>query len=170
MILQRIPNKNIMIVAMNRSLTHMLLTALAGAVMLSGCDTLQPLTDPKPAPRPTPPSQPRPVTPHVVAPPQAPVISADQLALREGIELYNKGSYSEAIKRLGAPDITGGAKATQVQALKFTAFSYCVSSRQAQCRQAFEKAFRIDPSFDLQPGEHGHPLWGPVFARAKKTK
>jgi hypothetical protein len=26
---------------------------------------------------------------------------------------------------------------------------------------------RLDPSFDLAPGEQGHPLWGPVFVKAK---
>jgi len=174
MILQHIPNKNIMIVAMNRSFARTLLAGLAGAAILSGCDTLKPILDPKPAPRaassPASPSA-RPAAQHTAPPaPPAPVLSAEQQALRDGIEAYNKGAYNEAIKRLSAPEITGGAKATQVQALKFMAFSYCVSSRQVLCRQAFEKAFRIDPAFDLLPGEHGHPLWGPVFAKAKKAK
>jgi hypothetical protein len=56
-----------------------------------------------------------------------------------------------------------------VTALKYTAFSYCVTSRPAQCRQAFDRALRLDPSFDLAPGEHGHPLWGPVFTKAKQA-
>jgi hypothetical protein len=51
------------------------------------------------------------------------------------------------------------------------AFSYCVSARQALCKQQFEKALKLDPAFSLAPGEHGHPLWGPVFERAaKKSK
>jgi hypothetical protein len=50
------------------------------------------------------------------------------------------------------------------------AFSYCVTSRQTLCRQQFEKALKIDPAFDLAPGEKGHPLWGAVFDRAKKRK
>ncbi|MES2014854.1 MAG: TssQ family T6SS-associated lipoprotein [Pseudomonadota bacterium] len=160
---------------MNRSLLRITVAALAGAAILSGCDTL-PLTSPNatpaPAPAPLPPahSQPRPAVANSAPVSQAPVISADQLALKEGIELYNKGSYSEAIKRLGAPEMSSGSKASQVLALKYTAFSYCVSSRQTLCRQAFDKAFKLDPAFDLQPGEHGHPLWGPVFAKAKKAK
>jgi len=96
--------------------------------------------------------------------------SSDQLALKEGIELYNNGDYNAAIKRLGAPDIANGPKAGQLEAIKYTAFSYCVTSRQTLCRQQFEKALKLDPNFDLAPGEHGHPLWGPVFARAKKGK
>lgn len=174
MILQHIPNKNIMIVPMNRSLARTLLAGLAGATILSGCDTLKPILDPKPAPRTAsaPASPPaRPAAQHAApAPSPAPAVSSEQQALKDGIEAYNKGAYNEAIKRLSAPEISGGSKATQVQALKFTAFSYCVSSRQLLCRQAFEKAFRIDPAFDLLPGEHGHPLWGPMFAKAKKAK
>lgn len=162
-----------MIVAMNRSLARTLLAGLAGAAILTGCDTLKPILSPKPAPRaastPVSPA-PRPAAQHAAQPAPAPVASNEQQALRDGIEAYNKGAYNEAIKRLSAPEISGGAKATQVQALKFMAFSYCVSSRQVLCRQAFEKAFRIDPAFDLLPGEHGHPLWGPVFAKAKKAK
>lgn len=90
--------------------------------------------------------------------------------LKEGIALYNNGDYNGAIRRLGLADVTGGPKATQLEALKYTAFSYCVTSRQTLCRQQFEKALKLDSSFDLEPGEHGHPLWGPVFVKAKKSK
>lgn len=98
-----------------------------------------------------------------------PVVTDEQSGLKEGIDLYNRGSFNDAIKRLGAPEVTGGAKATQLEALKYTAFSYCVTSRQVLCRQAFEKAFKLDRSFNLAAGEHGHPLWGPAFARAKRN-
>ncbi len=90
--------------------------------------------------------------------------------LKEGIAMYNNGDYNDAIKRLGASDVTGGSRATQVEALKYTAFSYCLTSRQTLCRLQFEKALKLDPSFDLEAGEHGHPLWGPVFVKAKKSK
>ena len=96
--------------------------------------------------------------------------SATPAGLKEGIAMYNNGDYNNAIKRLGAADVTGGSKATQLAALKYTAFSYCVTSRQTLCRQQFDKALKLDPSFDLDPGEHGHPLWGPVFTKAKKGK
>ena len=154
-------------------LARFLIAALSGTVLLTGCETLQPLVSPKPAPAHVPPPATHSTAKPAAAPvpaPQAPALSPDQLALRDGIELYNKGSYSEAIKRLAAPEIAASSKPTQVQALKYTAFSYCVSGRQTQCRAAFEKAFKLDPAFDLQPGEHGHPLWGPAFAKAKKAK
>jgi hypothetical protein len=90
--------------------------------------------------------------------------------LMNGIALYNNGDYNGAIRRLGLADVTGGSKTTQLAALKYTAFSYCLTSRQTLCRQQFDKALKLDSSFDLEPGEHGHPLWGPVFVKAKKGK
>ena len=126
------------------------LTVLACAVLLGACASTPPAAPP--------------------APPAAPTPSAGQLALNDGIALYNKGQFNEAIKRLGAPEIGAGGKATQLAALKYMAFSYCVTNRATLCRQQFEKAVKLDPAFDLAPGEHGHPLWGPQFARARKGK
>lgn len=94
----------------------------------------------------------------------------DQIALREGIRLYNEGDFNGAIKRLNSNDIRGNSPLrTRVDALKYTAFSYCVTSRPKQCEQAFEKILKIDPDFDLESGEQGHPLWGPAFERAKRN-
>jgi tetratricopeptide (TPR) repeat protein len=94
----------------------------------------------------------------------------DQAALRDGIRLYNEGDFNGAIKRLGSNDIRANSPARiRVEALKYTAFSYCVTSRPKQCEQAFEKALKIDPDFALEAGEQGHPLWGPVFERAKRN-
>lgn len=99
---------------------------------------------------------------------ERPAPDRDDNALREGIALYHDGEYNAAIKRLNSGDMNGGSVRNRVSALKYTAFSYCVTARPAPCRQAFERALRIDPSFDLAPGEHGHPLWGPVFTKAKQ--
>lgn len=62
-----------------------------------------------------------------------------------------------------------GTPRERLSAAKYTAFSYCVSGRQALCRETFDSAFRLDPAFDLSPGEHGHPLWGPAFSQAKQA-
>ncbi|WP_394779121.1 TssQ family T6SS-associated lipoprotein [Undibacterium sp.] len=106
------------------------------------------------------------------APAPAPVVvppSAAQQALTEGRDLYDKGDFNGAIKKLsGSPDIWTADKSLQLSALKTMAFSYCVSSRQTLCRQQFEKALKMDASFDLEPGEKQHPLWAPVFEQAKK--
>jgi hypothetical protein len=156
------------------SISTLALLAISGALLLTGCDTVGPLVNPKPEPvihkpAPTPPARPAPGTPgNPIAPPAQP--SLEQAALKEGIELYNKGAYNDAIKRLSVPEMANASKADRVQALKYTAFSYCLTSRQTLCRQQFEKAFKIDPNFNLQAGEHGHPLWTPMFEKAKKTK
>lgn len=93
----------------------------------------------------------------------------DQVALRDGIRLYNEGDFNGAIKRLTSSDIRGGSPLrTRLTALKYTAFSYCVTSRPKQCEQTFERALKLDPDFTLEPGEQGHPLWGPAFERAKR--
>lgn len=144
---------------------------LVVAALLVACATTEPT--PAPSPKPVvvaPPVKPSPPPPRVVEPPLPPALPADELALKEGIGLYNNGDYNGAIKRLhGATDIwEGGNKAIQLDALKYMAFSYCVTSKQVQCKQEFEKALKLDSAFDLAPGEKGHPLWGPVFARAKK--
>jgi hypothetical protein len=140
------------------------LACLFGAVVVTGCANLPAALGDKPAAA-TPTANARPDA----APPAAAAASV-QSGLKEGVAMYNNGDYNDAIKRLAAADVSGGSKATQLQALKYTAFSYCVTSRQTLCRQQFEKALKLDPSFDLEPGEHGHPLWGPVFVKAKKSK
>jgi len=88
-------------------------------------------------------------------------------SLREGIRLYNNGDFNNAIAKLNAPEIQNANTATRLSALKYSAFSYCVTQRTAQCRQAFDKALRLDASFALAPGEEGHPMWGPVFDKAR---
>lgn len=99
-----------------------------------------------------------------------PVATPAQQALASGIEAYNKGDFNNAIKRLGTPEILAADKTTQLAALKYTAFSYCVTKRQTLCYQQFVKALKIDPAFELAAGEKGHPLWTQAFERAKKKK
>lgn len=146
---------------------------LATATLMTGCATP---ADPEPAPvpakkldsTPTPTPIPKPLPPPV--PPVPPANEAS--VLKEGIASYNNGEYSSAIKRLSsANEIWGaeGSKAGQLEALKYMAFSYCLTQRQALCRAQFERALKIDPAFDLAPGEKGHPLWGPVFAKTQKA-
>jgi hypothetical protein len=93
-----------------------------------------------------------------------------QATLREGIRLYNDGDFANAIAKLAAPEIQSANAATRTSALKYTAFSYCVTQRPAPCRLAFDKALRIDPNFTLAPGEEGHPMWGPVFEKARASR
>lgn len=157
---------------MKRFLHRRLLCSVLGAGLLAGCAELAPLFERKPE-RDHPKADTRP-EPRSESRPRAesrsePAASRDQVALREGIRLYNEGDFNGAIKRLTSNDIRSGAPLrTRTTALKYTAFSYCVTSRPKPCQQAFEKALKIDPEFSLEPGEQGHPLWGPAFERAKK--
>jgi hypothetical protein len=153
--------------------------ALAAAMLLGGCAEF-PIFDQKPARSP---SHPKAAVPQ--AAPQAerdnagrvrdrdgdgvPDGQKDANGLREGIRLYNEGDFNGAIRRLSARDVSSGPLPTRLTALKYLAFSYCVTSHPSLCRQAFDRALRLDPSFDLAPGEHGHPLWGPVFTKAKQA-
>ena len=158
---------------MSRILPPKLLATLLATGLLAGCAELAPLFERKPD------------RTHVRTLPRAaqdderPVARSepkgdtqpgrDQAALREGIRLYNEGDFNGAIKRLNSNGIRNGSPVRiRVAALKYTAFSYCVTSRPKQCEQAFEKALKIDPDFTLETGEQGHPLWGPAFERAKR--
>jgi len=156
---------------MNRFLQPLSLATMLAAGLLGGCAQIAPLLERNPS------------SDHPKAEARAEARSEnrqraetrsdapgrEQAALREGIRLYNEGDFNGAIKQLNGNDIRSGAPLrTRTMALKYTAFSYCVTSRPKQCQQAFEKALKIDPGFSLEPGEEGHPLWGPAFERAKR--
>jgi hypothetical protein len=87
--------------------------------------------------------------------------------LLEGIQLYESGNFMGAIAKLGEPEMQAAPGAMRVEALKYTAFSYCVTENYAQCRHAFDLSLLIDADFELRKSERGHPMWGPVFAEAK---
>ncbi|QJQ04590.1 TssQ family T6SS-associated lipoprotein [Undibacterium piscinae] len=169
------------------SLKSLALALASACLLLSGCDTA-PKATPKPtqkaketkaaAPAATPPENPATTAASASASASASATVAkaatasDTQALKDGVALYNNGEYNAAIsKLLGSPEITKSkSKAVKVEALKYAAFSYCVTSRTQLCRQQFDRALKIDPRFDLTPAEIGHPIWGPVFSSAKKNQ
>ena len=85
----------------------------------------------------------------------------------EGIRLYDNGDFTDAIVKFSAPEIEDAPNFFRVEALKYTAFSYCVIENYTRCRQAFDRALSIDADFELLASEGGHPMWGPVFEEAK---
>jgi len=88
--------------------------------------------------------------------------------LAAGIRQYEAHNYSEAARSLQASLDAGlSSKSDQVKAHKHLAFIHCVSARERQCRDEFRKALKIDPAFELEPAEAGHPNWGPVFRSVK---
>ncbi len=81
---------------------------------------------------------------------------------------FASGDYARAIRLLRSDALTDSDRQTQVAAHKLMAFSYCVTGRVSMCRSEFEKALRLDPTFDLSNAEKGHPIWGPAFEAARQ--
>ena len=100
--------------------------------------------------------------------PAAPVLSLAEQELAKGLKSYEDGDYKNAARQLQVALNFGlSGRVEQVKAHKYLAFINCVSSRIPACRDEFRKALVIDPQFDLEPAEAGHPLWGPVFRAVK---
>jgi Tfp pilus assembly protein PilF len=90
--------------------------------------------------------------------------------LKTGIRLYEDGKYPQALTTLQNALDAGLSDADQVTANKYLAFISCVSGRERQCRAYFRRALELNPSFELEPAEAGHPMWGPVFKNVKARK
>jgi hypothetical protein len=108
--------------------------------------------------------------PEVAAPAPKPEAAPERKRaplLAAGIRAYDDGKYAEAGKALRAALATRLDTADQLAAHKYLAFIECSTGRKNQCRDEFRKALRIDPSFELEPAEAGHPVWGPIFRGLK---
>ncbi len=94
--------------------------------------------------------------------------SKPELLLTEGTELYDKGDYKGAIRKLQlASESADDTTSTKQDSLRLLAFSYCVTGQRALCKTQFSNLLKITPDFQLSRAEAGHPLWGPVFKEAK---
>ncbi len=93
--------------------------------------------------------------------------------LYAGIKSYEEGNYKDSVKLLQEA-LTEGLSDTedQVEAHKYLAFIHCVSGRRKECTNEFKIVLELDPNFELQAAEVGHPLWGPVYnsVKGEKTK
>lgn len=105
-------------------------------------------------------------------PPVDPVAEREK-SLTKALETYADGRYEDAIVELGAligaPELT---LAAQVGIHKTVAFSQCALQQIKECRQSFEAALQLDPTFQLTEAERGHPVWGREFraVRAAVTR
>jgi len=91
-------------------------------------------------------------------------------ALEAGRVSYEEGQYAEAEKWLSSEEIwMHGTAEDKSNALKILAFGFCINNLETTCIQAFERAFIINPDFELSAAERGHPLWDPAFQRANFT-
>jgi len=110
--------------------------------------------------------EPAPSPPARKQPAPVPRVEGEPL-LRAGIGQYDSGRYDEAARSLRIALKRGLSLSDQVTAHKYLAFIQCAAGREAQCREEFQHALRIDPAFELAPAEAGHPIWGPVFRSVK---
>ena len=91
--------------------------------------------------------------------------------LYAGIKSYEEGNYKDSVTLLQEALTEGlSDKEDQVEAHKYLAFIHCVSGREKECTDEFKKVLELDPNFELQAAEVGHPLWGPVYSSLKGEK
>ena len=90
--------------------------------------------------------------------------------LAGGIRSYENGDYEEA-ERLLARSLDAGLtfQRDEITAHKYLAFTYCVTSEERKCREQFRKVLELDPRFELDKSEAGHPIWGPVFRSTRAS-
>ena len=87
--------------------------------------------------------------------------------LEEGIRNYEEGNYRISARRLQYALEEGLTRPDRVMAHKYLAFIACVSGQQLTCTEEFGIALELDPSFELDAAEAGHPIWGPVYQSVK---
>lgn len=90
--------------------------------------------------------------------------------LEEGIRNYEEGNYRTSARRIQYALEEGLTRPDRVKAHKYLAFIACVSGQQLTCREEFSIALELDPSFELDAAEAGHPIWGPVYKNVKAKK
>ena len=138
------------------------------ALWLAGCgatpDQPAPRAErPRPAPPAPPPAALPPAPDDRASPADDSAAQTSQAIYAEGLRLYRAGQYDDAIARFAAVQ---SPPSLRVQALKHTAFGYCVTNRLPLCQRAFQDALALSPAFRLTKAEQGHPVWGPVFTKA----
>lgn len=149
-------------------------TPIVVVVLLIGCAAPQPIEPAKPtstapvAPKPIPTmpeSRPAEPEPAVAMEP-----SASEKKLAVALTNFERGAYGVAMRQLSPlSNDTSLDVPKRLQAIKMLAFTQCLSRAVIACRNSFERAFKLDPTFSLAPAEQGHPAWGPQYELARKN-
>lgn len=100
----------------------------------------------------------------------ATLIPPGDAELAAGIRVYERGRFADASQYLQRSLDLGLRESDQVTAHKYLAFIHCASGREAQCRDEFRFALEVNPKFQLDSAEAGHPTWGPVFRNVKTSR
>jgi len=137
-------------------------------VVLAGCETLPLPPEPTPPPEPPPPpSVPWTRAHSIDGDNPSQYTTAAERNFAEGFGFYDRGEYAAAINKFRSPAVSNAWPELRVRALKYLAFSYCVTNNLHACQQAFYDAMQLDPQFKLSPAEEGHPIWSPIYEKAK---
>ncbi|WP_166874350.1 TssQ family T6SS-associated lipoprotein [Massilia mucilaginosa] len=92
-----------------------------------------------------------------------------QAAIAEADKQFAAGDFKAVIGSLtSSKAIDFASTATQVQAHKLLAFSYCLTKKTALCYAQAQRVMQLDPAFQLPEAERSHPTWGPAFDAARK--
>ena len=90
--------------------------------------------------------------------------------LAAGLRVYERGRFADAAQYLQRGIDLGLSEPDQVVAHKYLAFIHCADGREAQCRDEFRLAIAVNPKFNLDPAEAGHPSWGPAFRAVRGVR
>lgn len=94
--------------------------------------------------------------------------SADEAQIRPVRESFMAGQYQAVITQVNnTPALASGSVGLHTTALKYKAFSECLTEAKRSCASTFEHILTLNPSFTLVPAEKSHPSWGPVFERVQ---
>ena len=97
--------------------------------------------------------------------PVSPYSEAEQVLLDSYKADYDSGEYRPLIKKIKAtPELKNGSAAFREEALKYQAFSECISKMPRSCRATFRTLFSENPNFALSVAEENHPAWKATYA------
>ncbi len=98
----------------------------------------------------------------------AELTSSEEAQIRPVRESFMAGQYQAVITQVdNTPTLSNGSVRLHTTALKYKAFSECLTEAKRSCAATFEKILTLNPNFTLVPAEKSHPSWGPVFERVQ---
>ncbi|MDY0273222.1 MAG: TssQ family T6SS-associated lipoprotein [Advenella sp.] len=101
--------------------------------------------------------------------PPSPYSSEEEQVLQALESSFSNGAYKELIKNIKAePLMLSGSLAFRSEALKYQAFSQCLTRARTACGKTFNQLLAANPDYQLTEAESTHPTWGPVFEKENK--